>query len=191
MKKFIEVYEDILTPEEADAVENTLKFNEFPWYLQDTTVYGYEPDPLTRDVPWLSHGFIKEGVVNSPTTHVPVMVLNRFLEHTGYKHTDIIRITANMTRPSFGERKPLPIHIDQPHRAHDILIYYANDADGETVIYNNREHRRIIKSVEPKKNRFLFFSGNYWHTSFVPQQHDVRLVINFNLVPPTLGDSNA
>lgn len=191
MKKFIEVYDDILLPEEADAVENTLSFDEFPWYLQRTTVIGYEPDNRTRDVPWLSHSFIKEGVVNSPTVHMTGMVLDRFLKHTGYKHTDIIRITANMTRPSFGEPKPLPVHIDQPGRAHDVLIYYANNADGNTVIYNNVEHRRIIKEVEPKKNRFLFFSGNYWHSSYVPQHHDIRLVINFNLVPPTKGDSNA
>lgn len=191
MRNYIEVYDDVLTQEEADAVENTLLFEEFPWYYQKSTVAGYAPDPLVKDVPWLSHAFIKQGVVNSPTVHMTGMILDRFLKHSGHTHSEIIRISANMTHPSFGERKPLPIHIDQPNKEHDVLIYYANDADGNTVIYNNRERRRVVKEVEPKKNRFLLFNGDYWHSSFLPERHNVRLVINFNLVPPTKGETNA
>jgi hypothetical protein len=79
---------------------------------------------------------------------------------------------------------PTPAHRDR-NEEHVVLIYYAMDSDGDTVIYNNEEERKIIKSVSPCKNRFLFFSGNYWHASYLPREHDMRVVVNFNLAIST------
>ena len=59
------------------------------------------------------------------------------------------------------------------------------DSDGDTIIYNNREERNIIKAISPRKNRFLFFSGDYWHASYLPKKHDMRIIVNFNLALPT------
>ena len=84
MKDFIEVYDNILTPEEADSVEKSLIFNEFPWYMQFKTVYDSPKDNRFRESIWMSHGFIDDGVVTSSNVHIPGMLLDRFLKHTNY-----------------------------------------------------------------------------------------------------------
>jgi hypothetical protein len=183
---FIEVYDNILSPEDADVVENTLIFNEFPWYTQLKTVYDSESETQSKEAPWMAHSFVDAGVVTSPNVELPGKLLESFLNHTKHKHSEIIRITANKTHPTFrNDNLPTPIHRDQT-REHAVLIYYAMDSDGDTVIYNNREERKIIKSVSPRKNRFLFFSGNYWHASYLPKEHDMRIIVNFNLALPTV-----
>jgi hypothetical protein len=183
---FIEVYDNILSPEDANAIENALIFNEFPWYTQLKTVYSSEPEERSREATWMSHGFVDNSVITSPNMmHLPGKLLESFLAHTGHKYNEIIRITANKTHPTFRtDIRPTPAHQDQP-RDHAVLIYYAMDSDGDTVIYNNKEERKIIKSVSPCKNRFLFFSGNYWHAFYLPREHDIRIVVNFNLAIPT------
>ena len=187
----IEVYDNLLSEEVADMIENTLLCNEFPWYMQLKTVYDSEPDGMTREVPYMSHSFINDGVINSGMAAFAADILADFFEKSGQPECDMIRVMANLTRPSFGLPLPTPIHRDQPERQHNVLIYYASDSDGETVIYNNREQRRIIKAVEPKKNRFLYFNGDYWHSAYLPQTHDLRVLINYNLALPTTGESNA
>lgn len=187
----IEVYDNLLSEDMADMIENTLLCNEFPWYVQLKTVYDSEPDGMTREVPYMSHTFITEGVIKSGMARFAADILKEFYDKSGVPEGDMIRVMANLTRPSFGYPLPTPVHRDQPDMQHNVLIYYASDSDGETVIYDNRETRKIIKAVEPKKNRFLMFSGDYWHSAYLPTQHDLRVLINYNLALPNQGETNA
>jgi len=183
---FIEIHDNILTKEDADAIENALLCDQFPWFTQLKTVPKSVEDPRHRESTWMSHKFITEGgVVSSENAHIPITLLQFFLKHTKYNYKEVIRINANRTQPTFRSPMPTPAHRDQPED-HVVLIYYVMDSDGDTVIYNNEEERKIIKSVSPRKNRFLFFSGDYWHASYLPREHDIRVVVNFNLAPLTV-----
>ena len=89
-------------------------------------------------------------------------------------------------------------HIDDvvPHLA---TIYYFNDSDGNTVIYNERydgengeysskaiqekgleEKLTIQQEIEPKANRMVAFDGLYIHTGSVPAKHNTRVILNSN-----------
>jgi len=78
-------------------------------------------------------------------------------------------------------------HIDTntPHYA---SIYYVNDSDGETIIYNQEfdgdfeapSDLTIMTKVEPKANRLLIFDGKYFHTGSSPSKHKNRIIINSN-----------
>ena len=59
-----------------------------------------------------------------------------------------------------------------------ILLYYVNDSDGDTVLYESDKKTEIIR-VTPKKGRCIFFSNLIPHKAGVPKKMP-RVVINYN-----------
>lgn len=59
-------------------------------------------------------------------------------------------------------------------------IYYVEDSDGDTILYDN-EIKEIFR-CSPKKNRCLVFESNVLHSGSLPTQHNLRRVININLL---------
>jgi hypothetical protein len=82
------------------------------------------------------------------------------------------------------------VHVDLPIR-HVACVYYCDDSEGDTVIYEQTfgsvvpgsvgnelsEHRR----VSPKKNRIVAFDGSRYHCSSQPSRSP-RCIVNFDLV---------
>lgn len=105
---------------------------------------------------------------------------------------DLIRIRGGLsTKDSRGG-------INLPHTdwefPHYTFLYYANDSDGDTILFNEMrdvrnksEHQHdeftIKKRIMPKRGRAIIFNGLYYHSSSQPQYHDSRIVINMNFVP--------
>ena len=58
------------------------------------------------------------------------------------------------------------------------IIYYVHDTDGDTVFYN-KECKKIIKKVTPKKGRAVIFDSLIFHSYMRPVKSDKRVVINF------------
>ena len=85
------------------------------------------------------------------------------------------------------------IHIDLAFK-HLIVLYYVNDTDGDTFIFDkksdyeninlasveNQNELKVIKRVTPKKGRALVFDGNRYHSSSGPTK-DIRCIINFDI----------
>ena len=67
-------------------------------------------------------------------------------------------------------------HVDllEPHKT---LIYYANDSDGPTNIYEND---KIVQKIQPKKGRCFIMDGSVWHSSSHPKNTPYRIVVNIN-----------
>ena len=59
--------------------------------------------------------------------------------------------------------------------------YTAKELD-TTFFKKSNDEYKIIKTVEPKKGRFVVFDGKYYHAGRHPNDHDTRLVINFNFI---------
>lgn len=113
----------------------------------------------------------------------------------GLEH--LIRIKANILPPlqtKTQNRLNLP-HTDT-NIPHLVFLYYLNDCDGDTVMFNKQrlanttnsdacymEDLAITHSVTPKKNSMLVFDGSWFHTSSVPTL-DYRMVININISYP-------
>ena len=62
-------------------------------------------------------------------------------------------------------------------------IYYVNDSDGPTVLYNeysadNPKKLTVFKKIPPKKGRLLAFHSNRYHTSSSPRRSQYRNIIN-------------
>jgi hypothetical protein len=87
-------------------------------------------------------------------------------------------------------------HIDSffPHWN---AIYYVNDSDGDTFIFNEtndtydagqddiiriKENKFTVKKrITPKKGKILIFPGKYYHSSSFARESKFRCVINMNL----------
>jgi len=76
---------------------------------------------------------------------------------------------------------------------HLVYLYYVNDCDGDTVIYDyisNGTHTldipfyediKIKKKITPKQGMVVIFDGMTWHTSTQPTRGN-RCIINFDMI---------
>ena len=81
------------------------------------------------------------------------------------------------------------VDLDDPHLT---SIFYVNDSDGNTVIYNEKWHPSllpnlvvdgeltIMEEIEPVGNRLIAFDGYHMHTGHNPSKHSNRILINTN-----------
>ena len=106
---------------------------------------------------------------------------------TGISCENIVRSRLDMTVYTPGGMRCDP-HVDSPH-PHVATIFYLNDSDGNTVIFNERfegsaeideSKLTVQKEVEPKANRLIIFDGHYIHTGHVPAHHNNRVILNSN-----------
>ena len=112
-----------------------------------------------------------------------------FIELNEVNFDLVYRAQCNLTfsHPSYTIAPP---HIDCD-KEHKVLLYYVNDSDGDTIIYEQtvkdtpcgsvnvdlKEHKR----VKPKKGRMVLFDGYRYHCSSQPK-NNYRCIINFDLV---------
>lgn len=68
-------------------------------------------------------------------------------------------------------------HVDM-NIPHWVVLYYVNDADGETVFFD--KNNNIVERVQPKKGRIVFFNGDILHSGGIPKEFP-RCVVNFDI----------
>ena len=128
------------------------------------------------------------GVNNSLFAEARTMF--SFLEdRTGYSFDSLNRIKANLTWPQPSHLAGVnPPHIDVPDDDCISMVFYVNDSDGETVLYDKRVHEgeenlQEIARVEPKAGRALLFHSTRFHSSQPPVNTPYRIIINSVFIP--------
>ena len=91
---------------------------------------------------------------------------------------DILYARIFLTLPYKTDLEYHAPHIDLPY-PHFSMIYYVNDADGETVFFDGNNN--IVKRVMPKKGRVALFDGSILHSAGIPTKNS-RCIINFNIL---------
>ena len=106
------------------------------------------------------------------------------------KIAEIERIKINRLQkiPKEYKQKYNTPHTDFPDvfTNHYSMIYYCNDSDGFTYIFNEFHNPlkvpkklTINQKVKPRKGRVVIFESNRWHSSSNPIVTDQRVIINF------------
>jgi hypothetical protein len=174
-------------------------------YLHDMIMHHCEFKFLNdvsgnNDQPFPSHGFVhvinhpeKEFIHNSEIRYViHHMFMDRFNQFVpGYKQIYYNRIFLQLPLVSQYRKEHNGVHVDlPPHLPHVACVYYVNDSDGDTIIYEQTindvpggsqnvqltEHKRVT----PRRGRAVFFDGSRYHCSSQPTLN-YRAIINFDL----------
>ena len=189
----IQVVDNFVDDEYYDQLKTTVTGNWQSWFYQPNIVGEFwGPAKLGK------HGF-NCWVIEQPNTFVDKYVAGLltplFSKMTAFCECEtILRSRLDMTLYEAFNNKCYP-HIDdiQPHIA---TIYYFNDSDGKTVIYNEEYDKEkgmpreltIQEEIEPKANRLLVFDGKYIHTGSTPSKHNNRIILNTNLCKDAPGN---
>tara|TARA_Y100001937_G_scaffold59987_1_gene82295 strand:- start:873 stop:1445 length:573 start_codon:yes stop_codon:yes gene_type:complete len=189
----IKILDNIITKKQQEEIKKFLYGNHFPWYyVHDITHHTNKQ----QSRPGHQHLFYQNGESNSHLSdkiHVISDAVNKKIK----KKLSIFQARSFLQLPlnekilnKSGKHKEDTPHIDllDPHT---VFLYYVNDCDGDTVLYNYKskdkqyipyyEEIKIIRKVKPKQGRVLIFDGMTWHSSTQPTKGP-RCIINFDMV---------
>ena len=180
------IYDDCISNEVSDKIEQTVKDYDFTWNYSQFSVGGLESSQGTEEVnPQMTH--LLYGIAKGKEVQSKHMKLVELLFHQIQKNTDIvledknlIRAKVNLLFPKHEGRlqKFLP-HTDFLDK-HQVILYYITNSDGETTLFKN-DGETIIEKVKPKKGRFIYFDGDMPHSSSNPVKSVNRFVMNLNV----------
>ena len=99
---------------------------------------------------------------------------------------EILRVRKRLTYPN-KEKYNIPCnqHVDDKNK-HIVLLYYVNNSNGDTFVYNkeskNNNDKKFssFKKVEFKRGRVVIFNGKNYHASSL-SSNNPRIVLNINL----------
>jgi hypothetical protein len=100
----------------------------------------------------------------------------------------LLRIKANVTLSN--KNRPLDSygmpHVDftPPVKGLVTAIYYINDSDGDTVMFNQVGDKLLpIQTITPKRGRLVMFNGARYHSGNCPTNDKPRALLNINFLP--------
>ena len=180
----IRIYDHVLNEVDENFIESFVTNTDFPWYLQKQTISDgnrFKGDTRFVDFPWLFHLIHDNGIVNSTCSEIPVKIVDSLKDKFKITYKEIKQTRMNLMMKT-EDKRVSPPHYDFKDDNIDTMIYYINDSDGNTVFYTDETATTIIQEVEPKKGRIVIFPSKTLHAGNRPKEHDIRIVINFNMV---------
>ena len=131
--------------------KSTVLSKEFPWRYN-----------ISTNMDFYSHVFLQRPELNGYTephskwTNQNCIVMGEIVDYNGlYKDIPyfFLRANANATHPDSGRQYSDP-HVDHPNTPHSNLIVYLTDADGDTIVENDR--------YSPKEDDVVLFTGQHY-----------------------------
>lgn len=193
-KREVLIIDDFLTPSYHQTLYNIITSRDFSWnYVHNVTSVNADDNLYGNGSFGFQHELIRYyrgQTIEHISSFQPLVMPLLYQTKDIIGAQDIIRSRIDMT--VYNPEKFLHgVHTDLPGLSHWSSVYYVNDSDGETIIYNAHEddcsiqdsdlsENNIKHTVEPKANRIVIFDGNYYHTGHSPSKHKNRVIINSN-----------
>jgi hypothetical protein len=185
------ILDNVIDEIDQDNLLAALEDSSFHWTNNSRTSPEYGnlyADDRTYEAPVFTHWIMHPTGETSDQTDIMTMILIRLMDHLTSemqfdRHVNVMRVKANkyekFDKPD-GKEYHTP-HIDTEQQ-HAVILYFANDSDGDTVFFNNKDKPwEVRQSVSPKKGRIVIFNGLIYHASNNPTQHDTRITVNINV----------
>jgi len=187
------IYDDnFLSTAEINEIKNFLLNEDTPWvYSEQTNSLEEGPAVIDSELVKPSGQFFYHilGGVPEPVAGSEIFInaIKKFNDKNGLLTYLITRIKANkiaQDKDSKGMHH-LP-HVDS-NQKHLVFLYYVNDSDGDTVIFDKRvgdslDNMNIIRRISPKAGAAIVFDGSMYHASSSPVLADYRCVVNANFL---------
>jgi hypothetical protein len=195
----MKVIDNFLNQKDFLELQRIVMSKDFPWFYIEHASLNPEDnnieDTLAIETPGFNHIlFDREWNVRSFTYETMSAFFKKIETEFGFSESDILRARFSMKVPKIGFKDinyNLP-HIDY-YFPHHTMIYYINDSDGDTRIFDQYYTMTGIKTgiaqkdftienqVTPKANRLVWIDGLQYHTASNPIVNNRRIVFNLNL----------
>ena len=172
--------ENLLGPNHYGFVRGKIDSPSTVWYYAETTAnYFDKVEPYHSSFSHLVYK--KDRGAMSDLFDLTMPILTTALDKQDKSLKDLLRIRIGLVT-----RVPHEI-VHAPHKddnvTHTTALYYLNESDGDTVVYNETEksdNYTIQEKITPKANTWHQFDGKYFHSSSAPVNTEKRIVITFN-----------
>ncbi len=170
----IETIDNIISKSHQDELLDIVTDASFDWhYLEDVT---HEIADETRNN---TPGFINllvndNGKQRSGKEHMFTAPLDEYLHRTNQKIVALHRMRLGflLNNSTYDHNNK---HVDYTF-PHKVALYYLNDSDGDTVLWDNE----VVTRVTPRKGRLCVFDGEIPHASSCPKEYSTRIVLTYN-----------
>ncbi len=194
----IKIIDNFLTPSYADAISHDMMNVLHYHYTPLTTTHPYGGDVYT-DSNTHDYGHFVCPMYNAEDQrgNFPFAwyfqtlrpLINTIQDSlTDLEVTSIVRVKGNLMK---RESSAPEFHYNIPHqdaqRGNYSAIYYVNDSDGDTFLFNEfyteqkpiPDKLTVAKRITPKKNRIVIFESDRYHAASTPRISRERMVLNF------------
>ena len=177
------IYDDCISKEVVDKIEKVLLQNDYRWNYWGYTVTPTSPDPQMSHILYSYDPLIESK--NNYFKSKFCYVLTYLFDEIENVESQIVTLrdrgkSTILFPPAKNQKQESDIHIDCNDIEMDNILYYVNNSDGDTILYEN-DRKTVIERITPKAGRFLYFDGNIPHCASRPVESLKRLVININL----------
>jgi hypothetical protein len=188
----MEIVDNFVNPFLQEEIERIVYSEGFPWnYCKiGTTIpvgnaHNWFIDSNTKDSSQFTHN-IYTSVDKQNIPYEIQTILYCMEDYFQRNFVDrLLRIKLNML---IKDPTYLPNNYHIPHSDYvedsESAIYYVNNSDGDTFLFNERADLipsavTIKKRITPVKGRLVLFDSSYLHASSSPVISSERIVINF------------
>jgi len=188
MKSYI--IENLIPLDLQEELKECLKHQSL-WYLSPTTsgpnIEIDKLDTSIADSPQMIHEIVNENQASSHIAEIAFSMCEHIENNLSLQIDNVIRIKSNMLFQNIGmETLYHPPHIDSVNLNHISAVYYVEDSDGDTLLFDKTADDGpydldVIKSINPKQGTVVIFPSKLFHTSKNPVQNQTRTIINFLL----------
>lgn len=181
------VVENCILFEQQDALENCLTHHSFPWFFYTGTI-------LPTDVTYTNACIIEKGfnppqfshfmsIENSPNVDLVAPILD-CITKVFQTNIQILKLKFNLLTKYNKKTHHWP-HSDIDDYNNNLMtaIYYVNNSDGPTFLFNEFAPKKnnkvtIATKVDPEKSKLVIFDSRRFHSSSSPVVNDKRIVLN-------------
>jgi len=189
----MKLIENILADDAKDKIKGILLRDNFDWFYNDATakiVSGNRSalsDSNTKDSVQFTHNLFTDERFQSQHVEFVQKIMKALEEKEGVVCTKMIRAKCNLIPQdvSFGVNEYHPPHIDSKELGDNVytLVYYVNDSDGDTFVFNEKygdefTDLTIAHRQTPTTGCGMLFRSNTYHASSSPVITNSRVVIN-------------
>ena len=176
----ITVIDDVISKGYQNLIEENFSSADIGWFYTETSTNDTKHDTYSGFSQLIFKDDNPVGPVGNLLCNLIFPVLLESLEKykKGTNLKQLFRIRAGMFLQNQTDELYHAPHIDGEFK-HYTLLYYIMDSDGPTRLFSDGE---VIKEIEPKKGRAVFFSGDTYHASCSPREHSRRMTLNYNFM---------
>lgn len=147
----------------------------FPYYWSENII---DSNQLKKQYGGFTHNLFKENKIYSNVFNIFFDLTKEIFEKENIVIKSLFRLQVNLLLNININNDELnnAIHQDIDLPNYKSLVYYINDSDGDTIIFN--DNKGILESISPIAGNYVIFNSNLFHMASIPKNHKKRMVIN-------------